>query len=241
MKQMKRDGYIMTIKWIEMTEDHLYYFEAAMKLYDQAFPIEVREPQEVFLRSLRLAKLNKPNPFHFLIGLEGDQLVSFATGHYFADVNTGFIVYIVTNPHVRSNGLGTKTLLKIEELLKKDAITAGNSSPRAMILETETQEMVHTQKEKEDCIKRNRFFLRNKYEKYDEINYLQPALHDEVEEIPLNLYIKNLHKTKLSKEEVTEIICAIYKEKYSLVNEIDKNVLNHCLKKMKIENVEYFV
>lgn len=148
----------MAIKWIEMTENHLFYFETAMKLYDQAFPIEVREPQEVFLRSLQLTKLNKPNHFHFLIGLEGDQLVSFATGHYFANVNTGFIVYIVTNPHVRSNGLGTKTLLKIEELLKKDAISVGNSSLGAIILETETQEMVHTQKEKEDCIKRNRFF-----------------------------------------------------------------------------------
>ncbi|MBU7592372.1 GNAT family N-acetyltransferase [Metabacillus halosaccharovorans] len=228
----------MAIKWVELTENHLFYFETAMKLYDQAFPIEVREPQEVFLRSLRLAKSKKLNNFHFLIGLECDQLVSFATGHYFANVNTGFIVYIVTNPHVRSNGLGTKTLLKIEELLNKDSISAGKSSLRGIILETETQEMVHTEKEKEDCIKRNRFFLRNNYEKYDEINYLQPALHDEVEEIPLNLFIKNLHKTKLSKEEVKEIIYAIYKEKYSLVNEIDKNVLNHCLKKMEIENVD---
>ncbi|MGM0878477.1 MAG: hypothetical protein ACQEWV_28215 [Bacillota bacterium] len=94
---------------------------------------------------------------------------------YFADVNSGFIVYIVTNPLIQSNGLGSKTLVKLEGLLNKDAISAGNLSLRAIFLETETQDMVHTEEEKEDCIKRNRFFDRNDYEKYEEIIYRQPS------------------------------------------------------------------
>ncbi|MBY6036978.1 GNAT family N-acetyltransferase [Fictibacillus nanhaiensis] len=226
----------MTVEWVEITKDNLFNLEMVMELYDLAFPIEIREPHSVFLKSLQYAKTRSPNNYHFLIGLEGDQLVSFATGHYFAEVNSGFIVYIVTNPLVRSNGLGSKTLVKLEDLLIKDAITAGNSSLKSILLETETQDIVHTEEEKEDCIKRNRFFARNYYKKYEEIIYRQPPLHDEVGDIPLNLFIKNLDSIKQSKEDVKKAIRTIYKEKYFLVNGIDKKVLINCLEKMGIED-----
>lgn len=132
-----------------------------------------------------------------MIGFNGEQLVSFATGHYLADVNSGFIVYIATNPKVqRHRGVGSKTLLKMEELLHKDAISAGNASLKAVILETESQEMVHTETERKDCIKRNRFFERNDYKRYENIEYLQPPLHGVGNNIPLNLYIKGLQKIK---------------------------------------------
>lgn len=221
----------MTIQWTEISEDNLINLEMAMELYDQAFPIQVREPHSVFLRSLQYAKTRRPNNYHFLMGLEGDQLVSFATGHYFADVNSGFIVYLVTNPIVRSKGLGSKTLVELESLLFQDAISAGNASLKAILLETETQDIVHTEGEKEDCIKRNRFFARNNYEMCDEIRYLQPSLHNEVEDIPLNLFIKNFDTSKQRKEEIQKAISAIYKEKYSFINKIDKEALNNSLKR----------
>ncbi|UGB33225.1 GNAT family N-acetyltransferase [Metabacillus sp. B2-18] len=226
----------MTIKWVEITEENLDHYESAMKLYDQSFPIEVREPHQTFFRSLQYTK--RPSNYHFLVGLEGNQLVSFATGHYFSEINGGFIVYIVTNPAIRNKGLGSKTLLKIEELLNKDAIEAGNSTIKAIFLETETPEMVHTEEEKQDCFKRYQFFSRNGYEKCDEILYLQPALHDEVGDIPLDLFIKNLDINKLSKDEIKKAITTIYKEKYQLVNGINESIINNCLKKMEIEDEE---
>ncbi|MCM3163210.1 GNAT family N-acetyltransferase [Metabacillus litoralis] len=226
----------MTINWVEITEESLEHYESAMKLYDQAFPIEVREPHQTFLRGLQYTK--RPNNYHFLVGLKGNQLASFATGHYFAKINAGFIVYIVTNPEIRNKGLGSKTLLKIEELLNKDALLAGNSTMKAIFLETETPEMVHTEKEKQDCLKRYQFFSRNGYEKCDEIPYLQPALHDEMGDIPLDLFIKNLDINKRSKDEIKNAIVTIYKEKYQLVNGIDKSIIDNCLKKMEIEDEE---
>ncbi|MBM7602498.1 GNAT superfamily N-acetyltransferase [Metabacillus crassostreae] len=226
----------MTIKWVEVTNENLSYFEAVMKLYDQAFPIEVREHHSIFHRSLTYAKMINQNNFHFLVGLIGDDLVSFATAHYFAEINSGFIVYIVTNPQQQNNGVGTKTLAKIEDLLKADAIHAGNSSIRAIFLETETEEMAHTEEEKKECINRNRFFSRNHYENYEQITYLQPPLHEGMEDFNLNLFIKNLSSTKNSKEDIKKAIKTIYKEKYLLVNEIDKEILNKALKKMGIED-----
>jgi GNAT superfamily N-acetyltransferase len=227
----------LTIRWDEITYDNLTNIDKALKIYDQAFPIEVRESHKIFIESLQYARVRKPNSFRFLVGFEREQLVSFATGHYFADANMGFIVYIVTNPLARSKGLGSKTLLKLEELLNKDALSAGNESLRAIILETEKQEIVHTDEEKEDCIKRNRFFERNGYTQYEEIDYLQPPLNNGESNIPLNLFI---NRNDISKEEISEFIQIIYKEKYYLVNGIDKEVLRTCLGNMGMEKVPLF-
>ena len=194
----------MTIRWEEITYDNLTNIEKVFEIYDEAFPIEVREPQDIFYQSLDYAKTRLPNGFRFLVGYEGEQLVSFATGHYFAEANIGFIVYIATNPLIRSKGLGTKTLVKIEELLNEDAISAGNVSLRATILETEKQEIVHNEAEKEDCIKRNRFFERNGYKKIDEIQYIQPPLNNGDSNVPLNLFI---NKNDVSKEEIIKYLC----------------------------------
>jgi len=223
----------MTIRWEEITYDNLTNIEKVFEIYDEAFPIEVREPQDIFYQSLDYAKTRLPNGFRFLVGYEGEQLVSFATGHYFAEANIGFIVYIATNPLIRSKGLGTKTLVKIEELLNEDAISAGNVSLCATILETEKQEIVHNEAEKEDCIKRNRFFERNGYKKIDEIQYIQPPLHNGDSNVPLNLFI---NKNDVSKEEIIKYIQIIYKEKYWFVNRIDKQVLKSCLEMMGIKN-----
>ncbi|MRX53824.1 hypothetical protein HMPREF3291_14270 [Bacillus sp. HMSC76G11] len=223
----------MEIRWEVITSKQLNHLSEVFKLYNNTFPFEVREPESTFLKSLAYAENEKLNTFRFLAGFEGEEMVSFATGHYLADVNSGFIVYIVTNPFVRSKGLGAKTLLKMEELLKEDALAAGNLSLESLILETETEEMAHTAEEKEDCIKRKRFFERNSYIQFEEINYLQPPLHTGDSSVPLNLYLKTLEGDEITAKEVKEIVRAMYKEKYDKVNEIDKDVLTSCLDMME--------
>lgn len=226
----------MTIRWEQITFDNLTNIEQALEMYDQAFPIEVREPHSIFIESLNYPSLRAPNSYRFVVGYEGDQLVSFATGHYFADANFGFIVYIAIDPNVRSKGWGSETLSKLEELLNQDAISAGNSALKAIVLETEKIEMVHTEGEKEDCIKRNRFFERNGYKQLKEVVYIQPPLNAGENSVPLNLFI-NSHD--ISQQEIAEFIQVMYREKYFLVNGIDKKILSNCLEKMGIEKVTF--
>lgn len=222
----------MNIRWDEISEDNLSHIDKVFKLYDLVFPIVVREPHTIFYNGLHYARQRKPNNFRLLIGFEGEEIISFATGHYLEEVNSGFIVYIATNPHARSKGIGSKTLEKLEELLTEDAIAAGNSSLNAIILETETEDLVHSKKEKDDCKKRNEFFKRNGFKKSEGISYLQPPLHNEDEAVPLNLFIKNPQENE---QDIKKFIYAIYKEKYYLVNGIDKEVLNNCLIKMELD------
>jgi GNAT superfamily N-acetyltransferase len=224
----------MNIRWDEITEDNLSHIDKVFELYDFVFPIVVREPHTIFLNGLHYARHRKPNNFRFLIGFEGEELISFATGHYLEEVNSGFIVYIATNPHARSQGIGSKTLAKMEELFTQDAIAAGNSSLNAIILETETENLVHAEEEKNNCKKRNEFFKRNGFKKSEGISYLQPPLHNENEAVLLNLFTKNLQKHE---QDIKKIIYAIYKEKYYFVNGIDKEVLNICLLKMELDHI----
>ncbi|MFD2445377.1 GNAT family N-acetyltransferase [Bacillus sp. CGMCC 1.16607] len=224
----------MTIKWEEITQENMIHLESVLRLYDHSFPIEVREPHEMFFRSLRYAKVGFPNHFRLLVGFEGDELVSFATGHYLAKVNTGFIVYIAINPLIRNKGLGTLTLLKLEEILNEDARLADENSLKAIVLETEMEELALTEIEKEDCRKRGRFFQKNGYNQYGGIEYVQPPLHKDGISIPLNLYIKNCQMDRVSNSLVKEIIQEMYKEKYDEVNGIDKSILNRCLSEMGI-------
>jgi GNAT superfamily N-acetyltransferase len=222
------------INWIEISDDNLFYLDKVFELYDQSFPIEVREPHDIFLHSLHYATTAYPNNFRFLVGLDGEELVSFATGHYLADVNTGFVVYIVTNPRFRSNGIGRQTLLKIEELFHKDAVLAGNLSLRAMILETELPELAENVEVREECLKRNKFFQKNGYKPYIEMEYVQPPLHNDDKSIPLNLFIKVQQTVQLDKKEVRDIIHAIYHEKYYIVNTINQKILIRCLNEIGI-------
>lgn len=221
----------MNICWDEITKDNSSHLDHVFKLYDSIFPMVVREPHTVFINGLRYAQLRKPNNFRFLIGFEGEEIISFATGHYLEEVNSGFIVYIATNPHARSRGIGSKTLEKMEELMTEDAIAAGNSSVSAIILETEKENLVHTSEEKDNCKKRNEFLKRNGFKKYEGFSYLQPPLNNEDDAVPLNLFIKNLQNNE---QDIKNMIYAIYKEKYYLVNGIDPEVLNNCLKQMEI-------
>jgi hypothetical protein len=222
----------LTVKWEEITKDHIEYLDEALTLYDHSFPIEVREPHNVFLKSLEYAGTRTPNTFRFLIGMEDYKLVSLATGHYFANINAGFIVYLVTNPDMRAKGIGQQTILRLEKLLNQDAIVSGKTSIDSIFLETEMQELAHSEIEKEDCFKRERFFNNNGYYKISEIEYLQPPLHNGGSEVPLNLFAKCFNQAGISKDAVKSAVQTIYQEKYYQVNGIDKGVLEKCLYKM---------
>lgn len=220
----------MKVKWIELKLSNLKYLDEVLEIYDNSFPIEVREEHKIFIKSLKHSNESKNNNYHFLVGLYDKKVVSFATCHYLYEVNSGFIVYLATNSFSRNIGLGKKTLLKLEELLKEDSRVAGNEKIDGIFLETEMKELAITSKEKEVCEKRNRFFNKNGYIKNDKIEYLQPPLYESEDIVPLNLFVKDISENT----KIDEVIKCIYKEKYSLINNIEINILNDCLRKMRI-------
>jgi GNAT superfamily N-acetyltransferase len=228
----------MPINWLEITLNNYTYLEEAFQLYDQSFPLNVREPHHILLKSLQYAVEQTPDNLHFLIGLENDELVSLATAHYLAEVNAGFIVYLAVNEKMRKKGLGKQTLQQIESLLNEDAIANNQQTISAISLETEKLADAAAMAEEEACSKRNLFFKKNGYRLYDEIHYIQPPLHGEEGSVPLNLFIKAMDKNRYTKVECKHIIKAMYREKYARVNGIDEKVLSNCWREMFRDHVE---
>ncbi|MED1865981.1 GNAT family N-acetyltransferase [Fictibacillus nanhaiensis] len=214
--------------------------KAALSFYKHSFPIEVRETESVFLQSLRYAETQKLNNYHFIAGYLNEELTSIVTAHYLADVNAGFIVYLVTNPKIRNKGLGAKSLQKIEEVLQQDSVHAGYKSLKTIVLETEIEEMVHTEKEKEDCVKRTKFFTKNGFYKVEDFLYFQPPIHDGGVDVPLHLFMKQRTKQEITNSDVKRIVKAMYVEKYYHGNGIEKGVLNTSYSKMNLEKSELF-
>lgn len=217
----------MEIKWKEITCDNQHFLETVKKFYDQVFTLNVREPHQLFLKSLIQATTGRNN-YHLLAGFDGEQLVSFAAGHYFTDVNSGYIVYIATEPYVRGRGIGMQTLQAFEHLLINDAYSAGYANLGAIILETEKADLALDDMSKRDCMKRNHFYEKNQFELCEGISYVQPPLHPGEQPVPLNLFVKNL-QNKQSVNQIKELIKVMYREKYERINGIDKLVLEDCL------------
>ena len=197
----------MNLIWHVITDREDPYLKQAFALYDAAFPVEVRENHKVLLDSLD--NNGHPDDFCFLTGLSDDKVVAFATAHYLTDINSGFIVYIVTDPGIRGKGIGKETIRKIEEILNQKAIRNGHSGLDAMLLETEREEDAGSQQEREECLKRARFFHGNGYMKLGDRLYLQPPLHGEAKGVPLHLYVKNLSTRGLDKDKIEQAIFAI--------------------------------
>ncbi len=224
----------MTIQWEQMRCQNPARMDKVLALYDRSFPLEVREPHDVFYSGFQYAQTAAPNQFCLLISVEGDQLLSFAAGHYLAEVNTGFVVYIAADPNHRNRGMGSKTLAKMEDVFNEAAILAGKSKVSGIILETEKEEEAVTTMEEMECRKRMQFFAKNQYQPCLGIDYVQPPLHPDGPTVPLNLLFKNLDGENVHDEHVREIVQQIYAEKYGAVNKIENTILRKCLKQMGI-------
>ncbi|MGZ4164887.1 MAG: GNAT family N-acetyltransferase, partial [Tumebacillaceae bacterium] len=148
----------MKLHWIEITDTRSEWVESCLALYRRSFPDEVREPDEVLLRGVDLQSQMAPSAFHFLVALdEQQQVVGFSTAHYLADVHVGFVVYLVVDASIRSQGLGGQLLAQMQALLEQDALRQGTSL-RGVILETEKEEDAHNDAERDECRRRSRFF-----------------------------------------------------------------------------------
>ncbi|MDQ0418528.1 GNAT superfamily N-acetyltransferase [Croceifilum oryzae] len=225
----------MDITWKELTSEDQIFIQKAFEIYDQSFPDEVREPHDVFYRGLSSQTSSFPDSYTFLVGYQNEsEICSLATAHYFSNINMGFIVYLATNPHIRSHGIGSMTLKKIEEILMDGAKRAGYHSLKGIVLETEKEEFAHTELEKQTCARRNRFFEKNQFVNLVNVTYLQPPLKQGDPSVPLHLFLKQ-GKEMILGSEIERLIEEIFQKKYQVMNQIPVKVLEECQKLMRVD------
>ena len=225
----------MRIYWQEINAQNEKLWNQAITLYEKSFHIDLREPSSVFLRSLEIGLSTGPNAFHFLVGHDEQQkVIALSTAHYFANVNFGFIVYLVVDTSLQGHGIGSQLLVQTEELLQKDAVLR---PLRGIILESERVEDAETEQEKKECQRRNRFFAFNHFEVLNDVTYFQPPLHSPAKPVRLNLWVKLRERTpRLNARGVEEIVDQMYTEKYSRMNQLNPALLEICKERLIIRN-----
>lgn len=203
------------LTWHEITTTTDPYLPKALQLYKAAFEESLRESDEVLERAIAIREEIRPNGFHFLLGVDEEERVAGLTiANYLSTANVGFIVYLAVNPDLRSQGLGSKILQRLEELFQADAQEAGKGQLQGIVLETE---------EDEDYERRMRFFIRQGFALMPDVVYSQPALHATTEPVPLQLFFKG------TPPELSVLVRAMYEEKYHLINSISRDELDALL------------
>ncbi|MCX7569822.1 GNAT family N-acetyltransferase [Tumebacillus sp. DT12] len=212
------------MQWHELMSPASPYWEPALALYERAFPVAVREPADVFVRSW-----SAETGFHFWVGVWDGQVAAMATAHFLEDVQVGFVVYLLVNSLMQSRGIGAQTLAYVESALEEDARKAGRAL-RGVVLETEREEEAHTSAERADCQRRLRFFARHGYECPAGVTYVQPPLTPERESaVPLHLLMKRFPGHWAGTErEIRDVIRSMYRNKYGKANGIAHEVLSVC-------------
>jgi ribosomal protein S18 acetylase RimI-like enzyme len=220
-----------TIK--EISEKDAKYLLQVIRLYEQTFEHEVREPFALFAKSLHLAKDAFPHAFHLLVVVAKDQVIGFVSGHYLADVNVGFVVYLAIDPSWQSHGIGAQLLASLEQKFEQDARLASYDGLSAIVLETEREDEAKSAIEVKQAHRRQHFFRRQGFDRRDDVKYHQPPLHVGDKDVPLHLWTKNRANNPIDYAQLIAIIALIYREKYQKINGIDQKLLHAMMQQHK--------
>ncbi|TDM10439.1 GNAT family N-acetyltransferase [Macrococcus lamae] len=169
------------------------FFDEAMALYGETFPINIREPEQVFLNSMSLSD----ERYHFVGMVIADKLVGFITFHLEKQYHIGFIIYLVVHPDYRGRNIAAKLMNYAEERM-----SSIDTDLESIMLECEQDENRNSPLEP--------FYKKFDYHKYP-IYYMQPGLRDD-QPVPMNLFVKTIKDSRQRFLAITQIYTAKYHE-----------------------------
>jgi len=194
---------------IESVSDHRHrYFIAALRLYNRVFPAEEKIDRAYFRDMLEEKRLGLLFPFnlHFLVARRGERVVGLATGTYLAVVNVGFVGYLAVGRRAAGARIGTRLRRRLVEELRRDARATGRRDLDAVMGEVERDNpwLRH-------LIRHRRVFALD-------LDYRQPPLRAQAQDVPLVLYVEPMGRSfrSLHADQVRALLYAIYRRLYRI-------------------------
>lgn len=157
-------------------------------MYERSFPREVLVPREVIAAQINAAARVpvEGDVLHVAAALDGDAIVGGAMFSFLSQSNLGFLSYIFSGPEARGRGVVAWVYRQLTGSLASDATVRGRSL-QGIIFEVEREDLAATPREREERIRRLRFFAKVGAGVVTGIDYLQPPLHSEEEPLPMYL------------------------------------------------------
>jgi GNAT superfamily N-acetyltransferase len=159
-----------------------------LAIYERSFPRQVRVTPHVIAGQIGPAEPGSAagDVLHVAAAMDGGVVVGGAMFSLLRRSGLGFVSYIFTAADTRGQGVGTWTYRRLVGALGADA--AQNRQPlQGVIFEVEREELAETAGEREERIRRLRFFTRMGARILTGLDYLQPPLH--AGDAPLRMHL----------------------------------------------------
>src|SRR6266446_5953364 len=123
----------------EIREAGAPWFRQVFDLYEQEFQQGERETLESIGQWLRRKNGGQlqPNDFHLLAAVdsEAETLAGFASFHYLAEIQSGFLGYLAVCPHRRNQGIGSFLFGEVKRVIAANAARVGPGPPLGIFME----------------------------------------------------------------------------------------------------------
>ncbi|MCS4485772.1 hypothetical protein [Staphylococcus americanisciuri] len=202
------------------------WYEPALEFYIGKLDDLVTEDESVFAQSLKTEKTQ--NDYVFLVGIEDERVVSFATAHYEATTNAGFIIYLLAE----HESYLSETLNQTEACINALANQLHGRDVNFFMFESTFEAPEVDAQTADDIAFRRRFLTHHGFEKQTQIPYIQPSLDRNGKPVPLDLYIKA--NIPLTKDIYGTSVKSCYILKYVFANRLPRRVIYALLVKMDL-------
>jgi ribosomal protein S18 acetylase RimI-like enzyme len=172
-------------------------YPACLDLYHEAFPSNERHPDEVILQRIKSGE-----SFLYVAEIK-DQLVGFALLHDLTVVPFILLDYLAVQKNLRCQGYGSELLRFVREKCWKEDTT--------LLVEAEDPDFGDNRGER---LRRINFYQRNGGWMLPKINYLLPPLDNTIPTEMKLIVFKGDNPVELYKEQLYELITALYKQLY---------------------------
>ncbi len=204
--------------------------------YEASFPIEVRVPQHLIVARIEKKLVGEPAPgvYHLGVAFDGDAMVGGAVFDFLNQTNIGFIDYIFVDRQVRSRGIGQFIYDRVSDTLVRDASRLGQEKLQGILFEIEKEGLATQAEERQQRVRRLRFFLRMGAGIISGLSYLQPPLHPGEGPLPMHLMFHpmGLPEDRLSGSLVLSWISSAYTTIYLNGFGVSGAVLRECLQRV---------
>ncbi|AJC97060.1 hypothetical protein NQ016_09375 [Staphylococcus hyicus] len=218
------------MKFVQIKSTQDQWYEPALDFYMDKLDPLVTEDESVFVQSLKTEKTH--HDYVFLVGIEDARVVSFATAHYEATTNTGFIVYLIAEPGEHRETYLAETLEEVEKGINRLSNQLHGRDVNFFMFESTLENPEADAKTTEDIAFRRQFLTSHGFEKQTQIPYIQPSLDRKGKPVPLDLYIKA--NIPLTKDIYGTSVKSCYILKYVFANRIPRRVIYPLLIKMNL-------
>jgi hypothetical protein len=204
--------------------------------YERSFPIEVLLPRDVIMAQISEVSRapSGENDFHVTAAMDGEAVVGGAMFTFLGRTSVGLLSYIFTGSERRGNGIGTWLYDRVVSVLRADA-TRRNRSLRGLVSEVEREDLAALPSEREERIRRLRFFTRVGARILAGVNYLQPPLHSGEEPLPMYLMFDAVGSGRptLSSRRVLALVADIYRVAYVNGAGLSEYAVQECLERVR--------